>query len=70
MIDGDRIKILEKFGDEVIEVIFRPSPAGAPSATQTPGSGFEPPRFFPALNPRTYVEDGIRVDQDVAGQAA
>ncbi len=65
MIDGDRIRILEKFGDEEIEVIFRRSPSGAPEATQTKGSGFEPPRFYPPLNRRTYVEDGIRVDQDV-----
>jgi predicted acyl esterase len=62
--DG-KIRILEKFGDDAIEVIFRPSPAGAPATTQTAGSGFEPPRFYPPLNRRTYVEDGIRVDQDV-----
>lgn len=65
MADDGRIRIREKFGDEEIEVIFRPSPSSAPQATADLGFGFEPPRFYPPLNRRTYVEDGIRVDQDV-----
>ena len=65
MTDGERIRIPEIFGAEEIEVIFRRSPAAVPAATQAPGSGFEPPRFYPPLNRRTYIEDGLRVDQDV-----
>jgi len=63
--DPDRIRISQRFGDADVEVIFRRSPAGGPETTQTVGSGFDPPRFFPPLDPRTYVDDGIRVDQDV-----
>jgi predicted acyl esterase len=61
MADGGKIRILEKFGDEEIEVIYRPSPPPVdPSQQNLDGLGFHPP-----LNQRTYVEDGIRVDQDV-----
>jgi predicted acyl esterase len=59
--DDGRIRIVEKFGDEEIEVIYRPSPPPVDPAEQNlDGLGFHPP-----LNQRTYVEDGIRVDQDV-----
>jgi len=61
MADDGRIRILEKFGDEEIEVIYRPSPPPVdPMQQNLDGLG-----FHPALNQRTYVEDGIRVDQDV-----
>ena len=61
MVDDGRIRILERFGDEEIEVIYRPSPPPVDPAEQNlDGLGFHPP-----LNQRTYVEDGIRVDQDV-----
>jgi predicted acyl esterase len=56
------IRVPEKFGDEVIEVLYyRSTPIDAPLETELPGTGVYPP-----LNQRTYVEDGIRVDQDVA----
>ena len=59
--DAERIRILEKFGDEEIEVLYKSSlPLLAPKAMGVDGAG-----YFPPLNPRTYVEDGIRVDQDV-----
>ena len=59
--DVERIRILEKFGDEEIEVLYKSSlPLLAPKAMGVDGAG-----YFPPLNPRTYVEDGIRVDQDV-----
>lgn len=54
--------IPEKFGDETIEVLYRRlSPLDAPKEFPLAGAGFYPP-----LNPRSYVEDEIRVDQDVA----
>jgi len=56
------IRVPEKFGDEVIEVLYyRSTPIDAPLETELPGTGVYPP-----LNQRTYVEDGIRVDQAVA----
>jgi len=59
-LEGERIRILEKYGDEEIEVIYRKSlPISAPKG------GIDGAGFYPPLNPRTYVEDGIRVDQDV-----
>jgi len=61
MADVERIRVREKMGGEEVEVIYRRSPAlDAPKETPIHGVGFYPP-----LNPRTYVEDGIRVDQDV-----
>jgi len=55
------IKIPEKFGDEIVDVIYyRSTPPEAPLETQLPGTGIYPP-----LDPRTYVQNGIRVDQDV-----
>lgn len=61
MTDEAKIRIPEKFGDEEIGVIFRPSPPprGA-HELNLDGLGFHPP-----FNQRTYIEDGIRVDQDV-----
>ena len=54
--------ITEKFDGEETGVIYRRStPLGAPKDFPLPGAGYYPP-----LNPRTYVEDGIRVDQDAA----
>ncbi|MCL5734970.1 MAG: CocE/NonD family hydrolase [Actinobacteria bacterium] len=62
MADEGKIRILEKFGDEEIEVIYRPSPPPLPGdKLLLDGLGFHPP-----FNQRTYIEDGIRVDQDVA----
>jgi predicted acyl esterase len=59
--DVERVRIREKFGDEEIEVLYKTSlPLLAPKAQGVDGVG-----YFPPLNPRTYVEDGIRVDQDV-----
>ena len=56
------VRIPERFGDEVIEVLYYQStPLEAPLETRLPGAGIYPP-----LNPRSYVEGGIRVDQDVA----
>jgi predicted acyl esterase len=56
------IRIPEKFGNEEIEVIYyRSKPLDAPPDWPLDGCG-----VFPALNPHTYVENGIRVDQDVA----
>jgi predicted acyl esterase len=56
------IRIPEKFGDETIDVLYYKSmPLDAPLTAKLPGVGIYPP-----LNQRTYVEDGIRVDQDVA----
>lgn len=62
MPEHDYVTIPEKFGDETIEVIYRRStPVDAAKEFPLPGAGFYPP-----LNHRTYIEDGIRVDQDVA----
>src|SRR3990172_13435299 len=62
MTDEAKIRILEKFGDEGVEVIYRPSPPPPePDKLLLDGLGFHPP-----FNQRTYVEDGIRIDQDVA----
>ena len=56
------VRIPEHLGDEVIEVLYYQStPLEAPLETRLPGAGIYPP-----LNPRSYVEGGIRVDQDVA----
>ena len=56
------VRIPETFGGETVEVIYRTSlPLGAPKEFPLPGGGYYPP-----LKPRDYVEDGIRVDQDVA----
>ena len=56
------ITIPEKFGDEEIDVIYyRSTPLDAPLETKLPGTG-----IYPSLDPHTYVENGIRVDQDVA----
>jgi uncharacterized protein len=61
MNETERIRILEKFGEEEVEVVYRKSPGvHAPQEFQFDGVG-----FYAAMNPRTYVEDGIRVDQDV-----
>ena len=66
MTDEAKIRIREKFGDEEIEVIYRPSPPPPdPHKLLLDGLGYHPP-----MNQRTYIEDGIRVDQDVAGEAA
>jgi uncharacterized protein len=62
MPEHDHTMIPEKFGDEEIEVLYRRSvPLDVPKEFPLPGAGFYPP-----LNPRSYVEDGIRVNQDVA----
>lgn len=62
MSEAGPARITEDFGGEAVEVIYRPSPPlAADKETPLEGVGFYPP-----LNPRTYVEDGIRVDQDVA----
>ena len=54
--------VAETFGDETIDVIYRVSePLDAPKTFPLQGCGYYGP-----LNPRTYVEDDIRVDQDVA----
>src|SRR6202030_1717760 len=54
--------IAEQFGGETIEVLYNRSlPLDAPKQFPLAGAGFYPP-----LNPRSYVEDEIRVDQDVA----
>ena len=56
------VRLSEQFGGETIEVIYRPSPEPVdPAKVTLPGLGFYPP-----LNVRTYVENGIEVDQDVA----
>ena len=61
MTDEAKIRILEKFGDEEIEVIYRPSPPPPdPHKLLLDGLGYHPP-----MNQRTYIEDGMRVDQDV-----
>jgi predicted acyl esterase len=58
--DGVRIRIPQRFGDEEIAVLYRHSqPLSAPKG------GIDGAGFYPPLNPRTYVEDGIRVDQDI-----
>ena len=58
---NDYRRFPETFGDETIEVIYRVLPElGAPKTFPLPGGGYYPP-----VNPRVYVEDGIRVDQDV-----
>jgi predicted acyl esterase len=58
--DGVRIRIPQKFGDEEIEVLYRHSqPLSAPKG------GIDGAGFYPPLNPRTYIEDGIRIDQDI-----
>ncbi len=62
MSEREYIRIREKFASEEIDVIYyRSTPLDAPLETPLPGVGVYPP-----LNPRTYVENGIRVDQDVA----
>ncbi|MDB5556357.1 MAG: putative hydrolase, CocE/NonD family [Rhizobium sp.] len=54
--------IAEQFGGETIEVLYsRSLPLDAPKQFPLAGAGFYPP-----LNPRSYIEDEIRVDQDVA----
>lgn len=54
--------IVEQFGGETIEVLYNRSRSlDAPKQFPLAGAGFYPP-----LNPRSYVEDEIRVDQDVA----
>jgi uncharacterized protein len=59
--DGGRVTIRETFGNEEIDVIYRPSPEPVdPMQQNLDGLGFHPP-----FNQRTYVEDGIRIDQDV-----
>lgn len=61
---GEReyIRVPEEFGDEVVDVLYyRSTPTDAPLQTKLPGTGVYPP-----LDQRTYVEDGIRVDQDMA----
>ncbi|MCL5736906.1 MAG: CocE/NonD family hydrolase [Actinobacteria bacterium] len=56
------LEIIEDFGHEKVAVIYRPSPPSpTPDKLLIDGLGYHPP-----MNPRTYVEDGIRVDQDVA----
>jgi uncharacterized protein len=60
----DRISIREKFGADEVDVLYRRSPDRAQGETKDFGSSFAPPRFYPPLDQRTYVEDGIRVDQD------
>jgi predicted acyl esterase len=58
--DGVRIRIPQRFGEEEIAVLYRHSqPLSAPKG------GIDGAGFYPPLNPRTYVEDGIRVDQDI-----
>lgn len=62
MTDNEYVRVAEKFGNEVVEVLYRRSePLDAPKVFPLAGAGYYPP-----LNPRTYVEDDIRVDQDVA----
>lgn len=61
MSDREHIRVVEAFGEETVEVIYRRSaPLDAPKEFPLAGAGYYPP-----LNQRTYVEDGIRVDQDV-----
>jgi predicted acyl esterase len=51
-----------KIGDEEFDLAYyRSAPLEAPLEATLPGCGVYPP-----LNPRTYVENGIRCDQDVA----
>jgi uncharacterized protein len=60
----DHEVVRESFNGEVIDVLYRRSvPLDSPKEFPLPGAGYYPP-----CNPRTYVEDGIRVDQDVAVQ--
>ncbi len=55
------VKVTETFGGESISVIYRHSvPLDETKTFPLPGAGYYPP-----LNPRSYVEDGIHVDQDV-----
>jgi hypothetical protein len=62
MSEREYIRIREKFASEEIDVIYyRSTPLDAPLETPLPGCGVYPP-----LSSRTYVESGIRVDQDVA----
>lgn len=61
MTDDGRIRIPEQFGDEVVDVIYRPSPDPVdPTELTLDGLG-----FYPELNQRIYIEDGIEVMQDV-----
>jgi uncharacterized protein len=61
MTQSDKIKIAERFGDEEIEVIYHPSPPPLDPDIDNRPVGFHPP-----FDQRTYIEDGLRVDQDVA----
>ncbi len=62
MSEREYIRIGEKYGSEEIDVIYyRSTPLDAPLETKLPGTGIYPP-----LHPHTYVENGIRVDQDIA----
>jgi len=63
MAQKEKIKIHEKFnnGGEC-DVIYRPSPDPVdPMKLTLDGLGFYPP-----LNQRTYIEDDLQIDQDVA----
>ena len=55
------VKVPETFDGEPVEVLYRHSePMDTPKTFPLPGAGYYPP-----LNPRSYVDDGISVDQDV-----
>ena len=61
MSEPEQIRIKQTFGAEEIEVIYKRSPDPAsPKDWPLDGCG-----FFPPLNRRSYVENGIQVDQDV-----
>ncbi len=54
-------RVPEDFGGRTIDVLYRVlPPLGSPKVFPLPGGGFYPP-----LNQRAYVEDGIQIEQDV-----
>jgi predicted acyl esterase len=56
------VRTRKKIGDEEIEVLsYRSKPLDAPLESQLPGCGVYPP-----LDSHSYVEDGIRCEQDTA----
>ncbi len=51
-----------EFGDEEFDVLYyRSTPLDAPLETKLPGTG-----VYPSLAPHTYVDNGVRCDQDTA----
>ena len=58
--DG-KVSIKEQFSTGEAEVIYRPSPEPVdPMKLTLDGLGYYPP-----LNPRTYIDNGVQIDQDV-----